>query len=93
MDGEKRKRAVEAPACKQSSADATSSLKDQRKEREVTGINKENQGREAACLELELQREKVLLSPEHSFREEQHKKNSHRSTERTLNHGTSCPID
>lgn len=84
MDGEKRER---------SGAVATSSLKDPRKERQVTGIKKEKHTREVACLELELQREKVLLGPEHSFREEQHRKNSHRSAERTLNHGTFCPID
>lgn len=47
MDGEKRKRAVEAPACQQSGAVATSSLKDPRKERDVTGIKKEKHGREA----------------------------------------------
>lgn len=72
-----------APACKQSGLVDTSSLEDPRKEREVTGIEKENQGREAACLEIELQREKVLLDPEHGFREEQHRRNSHRGAERT----------
>ena len=65
MDAEKRKRAAGAPAGKQSGPVVTSSLKDPRKERE-------NQGREAACLEIELQRGKVLLGPEHGFREEQH---------------------